>query len=49
MEHGVDLVFLLLQYWDIFFKQSLSWQAILGMFLIVVGVTLVNMYSSKTI
>tara|TARA_A100000164_G_scaffold357196_1_gene367566 strand:- start:669 stop:1001 length:333 start_codon:yes stop_codon:yes gene_type:complete len=33
----------------IFFKQSLSWQAILGMFLIVIGVTLVNMYSSKTI
>ena len=33
----------------IFFKQSLSWQAILGMFLIVVGVSLVNMYSSKTI
>ena len=33
----------------IFLKQSLSWQAILGMFLIVVGVTLVNMYSSKTI
>ena len=33
----------------IFFKQSLSWQAILGMFFIVVGVTLVNMYSSKTI
>ena len=33
----------------IFFKQSLSWQAILGMFLIVVGVTLVNMYSSKTL
>ena len=33
----------------IFFKQSLGWQAILGMFFIVVGVTLVNMYSSKTI
>ena len=33
----------------IFFKQNLSWQAILGMFLIVVGVTLVNIYSSKTI
>ena len=33
----------------IFFKQSLSWQAIVGMFFIVVGVTLVNMYSSKTI
>ena len=33
----------------IFFKQTLSWQAILGMFLIVVGVTLVNIYSTKTI
>ena len=33
----------------IFFKQSLSWQAILGMFLIVVGVTLGNMYSSNTL
>ena len=33
----------------IFFKQSLSWQAIIGMFLIVLGVTLVNIYSSKTV
>ena len=33
----------------IFFKQALSWQAILGMFLIVIGVTLVNIYSAKTI
>ncbi len=33
----------------IFFKQSLSWQAIIGMFLIVIGVTLVNIYYSKTI
>ena len=33
----------------IFFKQSLSWQAIIGMFFIVIGVTLVNIYSSKTI
>ena len=33
----------------VFFKQSLSWQAIIGMFLIVIGVTLVNIYSSKTI
>ena len=33
----------------IFFKQSLSWQAILGLFLIVVGVILVNGYSSKVI
>ena len=33
----------------IFFKQSLSWQAILGLFLIVVGVILVNSFSSKII
>ena len=33
----------------IFFKQTLSWQAIIGMFFIVIGVTLVNIYSSKTI
>jgi len=33
----------------IFFKQSLSWQAILGLFLIVIGVILVNVYSSKLI
>ena len=33
----------------IFFKQTLSWQAILGMFLIVIGVTLVIIYSTKEI
>ena len=33
----------------IFFKQTLSWQAIVGMFFIVIGVTLVNIYSTKTI
>ena len=33
----------------IFFKQNLSWQAILGLFLIVVGVVLVNNFSSKII
>ena len=33
----------------IFFKQSLSWQAILGLFLIVAGVVLVNTFSSKII
>ena len=33
----------------IFFKQNLSWQAILGLFLIVTGVILVNTYSSKLI
>ena len=31
----------------IFFKQNLSWQAILGLFLIVIGVILVNSFSSK--
>ena len=33
----------------IFFKQTLAWQAILGVFLIVVGVVLVNTFSSKII
>ena len=33
----------------IFFKQSLNWQAILGLFLIVVGVVLVNSFSSRVI
>ena len=32
-----------------FFKQHLSWQAILGLFFIVLGVILVNSYSSKII
>ena len=33
----------------IFFKQTLAWQAILGLFLIVFGVVLVNTFSSKVI
>ena len=33
----------------IFFKQTLAWQAILGLFLIVIGVTLVNIFSTKLI
>ena len=33
----------------IFFKQALSWQALLGLFLIVIGVILVNSFSVKTI
>ena len=33
----------------IFFKQTLAWQAILGLFLIVIGVVLVNTFSSKVI
>ena len=32
-----------------FFKQSLSWQAVLGLFLIVTGVVLVNSFTVKTI
>ena len=31
----------------IFFKQALSWQSTLGLFLIVIGVVLVNTYSYK--
>ena len=30
-----------------FFKQTLAWQAILGMFLIVIGVVLVNSFTVK--
>ena len=33
----------------IFFKQNLSWQAVLGLFFIVLGVILVNSHSSKFI
>ena len=32
----------------IFFKQSLSWQAVLGLFLIVFGVVLVNTFTQKS-
>ena len=32
-----------------FFKQSLSWQGVLGLFLIVIGVVLVNSFSIKNI
>ena len=33
----------------IFFKQSLTWQAVAGLFLIVIGVILVNSFTSKVI
>ncbi len=33
----------------IFFKQSLAWQAILGLFLIIIGVILVNTFSKSTL
>ena len=33
----------------IFFKQSLSWQGVLGLFLIVIGVILVNSFTIKNI
>ena len=32
-----------------FFKQTLSWQVILGLFLIVAGVVLVNTFSSRIV
>ena len=31
----------------VFFKQTLAWQAILGLFLIVIGVILVNSFTIK--
>jgi small multidrug resistance pump len=31
----------------IFFKQTLAWQAVLGLFLIVLGVILVNSFTGK--
>jgi|TARA_B100001250_G_scaffold406947_1_gene426853 small multidrug resistance pump len=33
----------------IFFKQTLAWQAVLGLFLIVIGVVLVNIFNTKLI
>ncbi len=33
----------------IIFKQTLSWQSILGLFLIIIGITLVNIYSGRSI
>jgi small multidrug resistance pump len=33
----------------IFFKQSLAWQAVLGLFLIVIGVILVNAFNIKSV
>jgi|TARA_B110001452_G_scaffold95429_1_gene78859 multidrug transporter EmrE-like cation transporter len=33
----------------IFFKQTLSWQAVIGLFLIVIGVVLVNSFTSEII
>ena len=33
----------------IFFKQTLAWQSILGLFLIIIGVILVNSFTSKII
>ena len=33
----------------IIYDQALSWQIILGMFLIVIGITIVNIYSSNNV
>ena len=32
-----------------FFKQTLAWQAVLGLFLIVIGVVLVNSFTAKIV
>ena len=32
----------------IFYKQSLNWQTLLGLFFIVIGVTIVNVYKSSS-
>jgi len=33
----------------IFYKQTLNWQTLLGLFIIIIGIILVNTYSGKTI
>ena len=33
----------------IFFKQTLNWQTVLGLFVIIIGIVIVNTYSGKTI
>ena len=33
----------------VFFKQTLNWQTVLGLFVIIIGIVLVNTYSGKTI
>ena len=33
----------------IFFKQSLNWQTVMGLFVIIIGIVIVNTYSGKTI
>ena len=33
----------------IFYKQTLSWQVVLGLFIIVIGIILVNIFSVKTL
>ena len=32
----------------IFYKQTLNWQSVSGLFLIVVGVTIINLYKSQS-
>ena len=33
----------------IFYKQALNWQTVLGLFIIIIGIVLVNTYAGKTI
>jgi len=42
-------IFTIAIFWYFFFKQSLNWQVVLGLFFIVIGVVLVNSFSSKVI
>ncbi len=42
-----DVIFTIAILGYIFFKQTLNWQAILGLFFIVIGVILVNSYTGK--
>ena len=45
MERSWNFTIAILGY--IFFKQTLAWQAILGLFLIVIGIILVNSFTGK--
>ena len=46
---GVGWYFHSCNTWLHIYGQTLSWQVIMGLFLIIIGLTLVNMFSSKVI
>ena len=47
IKEGFDADFTIAILGYIFFKQTLAWQAILGLFLIVIGVILVNSFTGR--